>query len=301
MSAGAAVRALTPIAAVRRAIPDWLELTKVRLTSMVVMTAAVGYLLGSGSAISWIGLAWALVGIGLVAGGAAALNQFMERDLDALMERTRDRPLPAGRTSPRAAMVGGIAIAAVGLATLAATSGPLATILSAASMAIYLLVYTPMKRWSTWNTLVGAVPGALPPVLGWAAAAEEISREAWLPFGIMFLWQIPHFFSIAWICRRDYARAGFWMLPVADPLGPGMGRWSVLCAAGLVPAGWFAMRAGMGGALYATIAALVGLGFTALAWRFAARRGDREARSLFFYSLCYLPIVLIGLAMADRL
>jgi protoheme IX farnesyltransferase len=300
MSVGSATMAPTNRLA-RRVIADWLELTKVRLTSMVVMTAAVGYLLGSGSVVSWVGLAWALAGIGLVAGGAAALNQFMERDLDALMERTRDRPVPAGRTSPRSAMAGGLVLALAGLAMLAITSGPLAAILSASSLAMYLLIYTPMKRWSTWNTLVGAVPGALPPVLGWAAAAGEVPREAWLPFGIMFLWQIPHFFSIAWICRRDYARAGFWMLPVADPLGWGTGGWAVICAAGLVPAGWFAMGVGMAGTAFAAFAALAGIVFTGLAWRFAARRGDGEARALFLYSLCYLPVVLIGLAAADRL
>lgn len=300
MSVGAAAIAPTKCVA-RRAILDWLELTKARLTSMVIMTAGVGFVLGSGPRISWVGLAWALVGIGLVAAGAAALNQYMERDLDALMERTRGRPLPAGRMSPRAAKVGGIAMGVAGLGSLALASNLLAAILAGVSMAIYLLIYTPMKRWTSVNTLVGAVPGALPPVLGWAAAAGEVAPEAGLAFLIMFLWQVPHFFAIAWICRRDYARAGLWMLPVADPLGWGTGGWSVICAAALVPVGWFAVWLGMAGSVFALVAGMAGLVFVALAWRFAVRRGDGEARVLFLYSLCYLPIVLLGLALAGRI
>ncbi|MCC6356712.1 MAG: protoheme IX farnesyltransferase [Verrucomicrobiae bacterium] len=284
-----------------RAISDWLELTKVRLTCMVVMTAGVGFILGSGAGVSWVGLAWALGGIGCVAAGAAVLNQCMERELDALMERTRYRPLPAGRTSPKSAMIGGLVIAALGLGILAARTRPLAAFLAAASLGIYLLCYTPMKRWSTLNTLVGAVPGALPPVLGWAAAAGELTPMAWLPFWIMLLWQVPHFFAIAWICREDYARAGFWMLPVVDPLGWGTGGWCVICSAGLVPAGVLAMWMGMAGAGFAVAAGVAGWVFVHLAWRFACRRGDGEARALFLYSLCYLPFVLLGLAVADRL
>jgi len=284
----------------RCALSDWLELIKARLTGMVIMSAGAGFVLGAGPVISWSGLAWALGGIGLVAAGAAALNQYMERDLDARMDRTRDRPLPRGRISPRSAKIAGIVLSIAGVGALAVASNPLTAFLSAASWSIYLFIYTPMKRWTTLNTLVGAVPGALPPVLGWAAAAGDIGDGAWLPFVVMVLWQMPHFLSIAWLCRSDYARAGFWMLPVVDPLGWGTGGWSVLCATLLVPVGWVAMRIGMAGPVFALVAGLAGLVLVRCAWRFAVRRGDGEARSLFLYSLCYLPIVLLGLAISGR-
>jgi len=284
-----------------RVLMDFLELAKARLTAMVVMSAGAGFVLGSGSAIRADEMVLALLGIGLVAGGAAMLNQYRERRFDALMDRTLDRPLPAGRISPKSALVAGSVASLLGLVTLLLASNPLAAALTATSWFIYLFIYTPMKRWSTLNTFVGAIPGALPPVLGWAAAAGNVGPGAWLPFAMMFLWQMPHFFSIAWICRKDYARAGFWMLPVVDPLGPSTGACTLLCAVGLVPAGWVAMKMGMAGPAYATVTAMAGLILVGLSWRFAARKTEGAARFLFLYSLCYLPIVLLGLAAADRL
>ena len=284
----------------RRAMGDLLVLISVRSTALVMMSAGVGFVMGSGPVISWCGFAWALGGIGLVAAGAAALNQFKERDLDALMEGTRDRPLPRGRVSARLALVVGIVASLIGIGTLALALNPLTGMLALTSLSIFHFVYTPMKRWTTLNSLVGAASGALVPVVGWAAAADDIGCGAWIPFLVMFLWWVPHGFSLAWIRRRDYARAGFWMLPVVDPLGWGTGGWPVLCAIILVTMGWVAMWAAMAGPVFAGFAGLAGLVLLGCAWRFAIRRGDREARWLFLYSLCYLPIVLLDLAVSCR-
>ena len=196
---------------------DFVELTKPRITFLVLVTAAVGYALGVGNSFHPGVFLSLLVGTALVSGGASALNQWMERDADALMARTASRPLPSGRLSPADALAFGLSISVVGLALLAGAVNGLTALLAAVTLATYVLAYTPLKRVTSLCTLVGAVPGAIPPMMGWAAARGTLSREAWALFAVLFLWQLPHFLSIAWIYREDYARAGFPMLPVTDP------------------------------------------------------------------------------------
>lgn len=280
----------------RAAMADWSELAKVRLNTMVLISAATGFALGSAGAVAWPRLAAALAGIGSVAAGAAVLNQYLERKWDALMLRTRDRPLPAGRVAPVSALAAGITLSAGGVGYLAVAVNLPAAALAASTLGVYLFVYTPMKRWSSLNTVVGAVPGAMPPVLGWAAASGGVDAGAWVLFLVLFLWQMPHFLAIAWLWRADYARAGFRMLPVVRPDGRSTGGWAAAAAFGLVAVGLPALGAGLTGPVFALGAAVPGLAFFAMAWRFARRRGDAEARVLFLSSLCYLPLVLAWLA-----
>jgi protoheme IX farnesyltransferase len=286
--------AATPARAV-----DFVQLTKPRITFLVLVTTAVGYALGVGATFQPTVFFALLVGTALVSGGASALNQWAERDADARMLRTRSRPLPSGRLAPADAFAFGIAISVVGLVLLASAVNALTALLAAASLASYVFVYTPLKRVTPLCTLVGAVPGAIPPMMGFAAAAGSLEREAWALFAVLFLWQLPHFLSIAWIYREDYARGGFPMLPVTDPTGHSTARQSVAYAAALVPvtllAGAFA------GAGQGYLWSAVGLGalFVGCAVVFAARRSLAAARWLFLVSVLYLPAVL-GLMVLDR-
>lgn len=286
--------AATPARAV-----DFVQLTKPRITFLVLVTTAVGYALGVGATFQPAVFFALLVGTALVSGGASALNQWAERDADARMLRTRSRPLPSGRLAPADAFAFGIAISVVGLVLLASAVNALTALLAAASLASYVFVYTPLKRVTPLCTLVGAVPGAIPPMMGFAAAAGSLEREAWALFAVLFLWQLPHFLSIAWIYREDYARGGFPMLPVTDPTGHSTARQSVAYAAALVPvtllAGAFA------GAGQGYLWSAVGLGalFVGCAVVFAVRRSLASARWLFLVSVLYLPAVL-GLMVLDR-
>jgi protoheme IX farnesyltransferase len=277
---------------------DYIELGKPRITLLVVLTAAVGYALGVPEFHAGAFFC-AIAGTALVAGGASALNQFAEREADARMFRTRGRPLPAGRLAPGEALSFGLAISALGLALLAAGTNVLTLGLGLAALGSYVLAYTPLKRVTSLCTVVGAVPGAIPPLMGWAAARGSLDLTAWALFAILFLWQLPHFLALAWIYREDYARGGFPMLSLADADGASAARQALLYAAALLPvtlaAGLFA-GAGM---VFLAGALSCGAAFLACAALFARRREVSWARRLFLASVLYLPAVL-SLMVFDR-
>jgi len=285
---------------VQRAVTaDWLELTKPRITTMVVLTALVGFATASSGPLAKGALAAALLGTALVAAGASALNQVLEQDTDALMLRTRTRPLPAGRIQPAEASVFGGALTALGLALLLWRSGPLAAAVAFATWASYLFLYTPLKRRTPLATLVGAVPGALPPVIGWTAARESLEGGALILFAIMFLWQIPHFLAIAWLYRDDYARARLPMLPVIDREGSFTARQAVVHSLALLLVSLAPAAAGLGGLWYLAGAFLLGIALTLFALRLARARDLPAARALFVASVLYLP-ALSSLLLAAR-
>ena len=273
------------------ALADYIELTKPRLNLLVVVTSAVGFYLGSNGAIDAWSMVTVSIGTALVASGAAVLNQVYERDTDALMNRTRLRPLPAGRVTPTDASVFGVALAVLGTALLAVETNLVAAMIALATLAIYLAIYTPLKRRTPGATLIGAVPGALPPLIGWTAAHGTASAGGWTLFAIVFLWQIPHFMAIAWMYRDDYSRARFPMLPVIEPDGRRTGRQAALYAAALLPASLTPALAGVSGATYLVVATMLGAALLFLAARFALRRSDASARALFFGSITYLPLL----------
>lgn len=290
----------SPAALVRTAaVADYLELTKPRITVMVVFTALVGFVMGSHAGINPIGLATVLVGVALVASGASALNMLLERDTDALMRRTRDRPLPSSRLQPADVLVFGMALTGAGLLELYFWSGPTAAAVAFATWASYVFVYTPLKRRTSLSTLVGAVPGALPPVIGWAAARGSVDPAALVLFAILFLWQIPHFLAIAWIYREDYARGGLPMLPVLDPQGHLTGRQAVSHSLALLFVSLAPAAAGMAGRAYLVGAVLLGMAMTGVALRAAILRTTPAARQLFLASIVYLPL-LSALLLLDR-
>jgi protoheme IX farnesyltransferase len=270
---------------------DYVMLAKPRLNVLVVASSAAGYYLGAPSAPELLPMTLAVAGTALVAGGAAVLNQVYERDTDALMVRTRLRPLPDGRVGTEEARVFGIALAAIGVGVLIATANLLAALVAVATLVIYVAVYTPMKRRSAISTLVGAVPGALPPLIGWTAGRGAIDTGGWTLFAILFLWQIPHFMAIAWMYRDDYRRAGFPMLPVIEPDGARTGRQAVLYSLALVPVSLIPALIGVAGLAYFWFALALGVSFLALSARFAASRSEQRARALFYGSLVYLPLI----------
>jgi len=278
-------------------VGDYVALMKPRLNLLVVATSAAGYYLGAPRGVDGAAMVQAVAGTALVAGGAAVLNQLYERDTDALMRRTRLRPLPAGRVTPADARVFGMALSAAGLALLAARANWLAATLALATILIYLAVYTPMKRRTPFATLVGAVPCALPALIGWTASRGEVAGGGAALFAIVFLWQIPHFMAIAWLYRDDYGKAGFPMLAVIDPEGRRAGRQAFWYAAALVPVSLLPSFTGVAGPVYLAIALALGIALLVLAARFAMARSEPSARALFFASIVYLPVlwvVLIG-------
>ncbi|HUK36699.1 MAG TPA: heme o synthase [Vicinamibacterales bacterium] len=294
---GAAVPA--PHADVWQTISDYVALTKPRLNVLVVATSAAGYYLGANSSVTAASFLSTVIGTTLVAGGAAALNQVYERDTDALMQRTRMRPLPNGRISPTEAGVFGTMLSLAGLVLLAVFSTWLAAALALATLVTYLFVYTPLKRRSPAATVVGAVPGALPPLIGWAAAHGGIAVGGLALFLIVFLWQIPHFMAIAWMYRDDYGAAGFPMLPVIDPEGRRAGRQAVGYAAALLPTSLVPTLVSLSGVVYGVVAAALGIALLVLSVRFAGTRTNAAARQLFFATLVYLPLIWIVM-IADK-
>ncbi|HUK12916.1 MAG TPA: heme o synthase [Thermoanaerobaculaceae bacterium] len=284
---------------VARAGAAYAELTKLRLTALVVTTAAVGFALASGA--RWdVGKGLAtLAGTALAAAGAMALNQRIESARDARMERTRLRPLPTGAIGARTATAFGVAAAGSGLALLALAANLLTAALGLAVVLLYTLVYTPLKARTPFCTLFGAVCGALPPMMGWSAAAGRLGFGAWVLGGLLFLWQIPHFLALAWLYREDYRRGGFRMLPILDPEGVLTGSVVVVYSLALVPVGIVAALGGLTGWAFAAGALVLGAGLVVLALRLAAERSDRPARRLFLATLAYLPL-LLGLMVADR-
>ena len=287
------------IAASPARVTDYVELTKPRITFLVLVTTAVGYTLGASPGFHPGVFIALLLGTALVSGGASALNQWAERDADARMNRTASRPLPTGRLAPADALAFGLAISAIGLVLLAGAVNWLTALLALGSLSSYVLAYTPLKRVTSLCTLVGAVPGAIPPMMGWAAARGTLDRESWALFAVLFLWQLPHFLSIAWIYREDYARGGFPMLPVTDPGGGSTARQSVAYAAALVPVTLLAGAFSAAGNLYLWSATALGVLFVGCTIAFALRRSIRAARLVFLVSVLYLPAVL-GLMVLDR-
>ena len=281
-------------------IGDFLALTKPRLNSLVVVTAGIGYYLGAAPNVDLPRLLEAVIGIALVAGGAAGLNQIYERDTDSLMFRTRARPIAAHRVAPTEALVFSLTLALIGVVMLAARANFLAAFLAIVTMVSYNVIYTPMKRRSQLATLIGAVPGALPPVIGWVAARGALTREAWALFAIVFVWQIPHFMAIAWLYRADFGRAGFPLLPVVEPSGRSTARQAVLFSLVLVPLSLTPYFLGMSGPAYAVGASAGSIALLALSIWFALGRTDDRARMLFLGSITYLP-VLWGMLVLDRL
>jgi heme o synthase len=290
--------AVSALAASPARVGVFLELTKPRITTLVLVTAAVGYAVGAGRGLDPSAFLLLLAGTAMVAGGASALNQYSEREADARMERTRRRPLPSGRVTPGEALAFGLAVSGVGLAVLAAIN-LLTFLLGLAALASYVLLYTPLKRVTSLCTVVGAVPGAIPPLMGWAAAQASLGPGAWALFAILFLWQLPHFLAIGWIYREDYARGGFPMLPVMDKDGASTGRQMMLYSAALVPVTLLAGALASAGPGYLWSAVVLGLLFFAGSARFFRRRSLAAARVLFLVSILYLPIVL-GLMVFDR-
>ena len=279
---------------------DFLTLTKPRLNLLVLMTTLGGLYLAARRDVPLLLLAHTLVGTALVAGGASALNQVWERETDGLMQRTRRRPLPGGRLGMAEGTWFGIALSVIGLLELALKVNVVSAVVAATTLVSYILVYTPLKTRTSLSTLVGAFPGALPPVIGWAAATGEITLPALVLFGIVFLWQMPHFLAIAWLHRDDYARAGMPLLPVLEPDGRRTGQQALLYAAVLLPVSLMPVVVGLGAVTYASIATVLGLAFIAFAAAFARERSVLTARRLFFFSITYLPLLWVALVV-DRL
>lgn len=281
-------------------ISAYIELAKVRLSALVLLTTLVGYVGAIQTRINWTVLAATLIGTALVAAGANALNQVLEREQDARMERTRNRPLPSGRLDPLSATRFAVTVSIIGLVLLLAVANLTTAALAATALGLYVFAYTPLKQITSANTLVGAAVGAIPPVIGWAAANRPIDAGAWALFAILFVWQLPHFFSIAWIYRDDYLRGGFRMISVADPDGGFTARQVAVLAALLIPIGALPAVFGLAGRLY--FFAALGLGvafFLTCLWISPATR-MASARRSFYASITYLPLLLI-LYMIDRI
>ena len=279
---------------------DYVALAKPRLNLLVVASTLVGYAMAPGDALGGLGVFGLLLGTGFVAGGASAFNQVLERDLDALMRRTRRRPLPDQRLQPFEGVLFATALTLVGVLMIVAVSNVLAGTVALATLVIYAAIYTPLKRRTSFSTVIGAIPGALPPVIGWAAVTNGISAEAWALFGIMFLWQLPHFLAIAWMYRDDYARAGFPMLPVLEPDGRSTGRQSFVYAAALLPVSLAPTAMRMSGDVYLSGALVLGLAYAWLTFTFARTRSVQDARRVFFASIIYLPLLWI-LMIVDKI
>ncbi len=291
-----------PVVLSRSRLLDYVSLTKPRVAVLVLFTVGAGALLAGGLAVSFLTVFNAVLGTALVAGGASALNQLLERHSDAQMQRTENRPLPAGRLLPAEVLIFGLLLAVAGVLYLALTlPRPWTALLAGVTFALYVGVYTPLKPVTALNTLIGAVPGALPPVIGWTAVRGDIGPEAMLLFMIVFLWQVPHFLAIAWIYRADYARAGLRMLPVVDPGGDLTGWRMVSYCLGLIPVSLGPALLGHAGWLYLVGGLLLGIGFLLSAVRFWVCRTSLRARRVLHASLLYLPALLLLLLLDGAL
>jgi protoheme IX farnesyltransferase len=280
-------------------VSAWIELTKPGITRLVVVTAAAGFYL-AGTSFEIVTFVHGLIGIGLAASGANALNQFMECDADRLMRRTSRRPLPTGRLSRGEGFAVGATLATLGLLQLALFVNALTVFVVAASLLSYLLVYTPLKK-RTWHaTVIGAVPGALPILAGWTAGGGSIDARGLALFAIVFFWQMPHFFALAWMYREDYMRGGFRMLSAFDPAGTRTARQIVSWTTALIAASFVPAALGMAGATYAVLAGALGAGFLALGATMLSARNPGRARRVFLASVIYLP-ALLGTLVLDRI
>jgi len=278
---------------------DYLALTKPRITWLILMSTGVGYFFGVKGPWNWIGLLHTILGTGLICSGTAALNQWYERDSDAKMHRTQGRPLPAGRLEPANAFLFAVVISLAGFVELTFFVNLLTGLLGLYTLLSYLLIYTPLKQRSPHSTTIGAIPGAMPTLIGYAAARGSITTEAWVLFLILFLWQFPHFYAIAWMYREDYRRAGIRMLPVLDPNGEATAWHIVLFAIALVPISLLPKYFAMTGNWYAGGALILGAVFIYTGIRVAQDCTRQRARQVLLASVVYLP-VLYGLMMLDR-
>jgi protoheme IX farnesyltransferase len=287
---------------------DYIELTKPRITWLILMSTGIGYFFGLPGAANWLeflkaisllSLLHTVIGTGLIASGTAALNQWYEREADRHMRRTAARPLPSGKLSAARALAFGIALSVAGFTELWLGVNLLAAAIGAFTLASYLFLYTPMKQRTWWSTTVGAIPGAMPPMIGYAAAAGAITRESWVLAAILFLWQFPHFYSIAWMYREDYARAGIQMLPVVEPDCRSTARQIVLYGVALIPVSLVPSILGMSGRIYLVGALLLGLWFLYSGVQVAVERTIVRARNVLVTSVLYLPLI-YGLMLLDR-
>jgi len=277
-------------------VRDYLQLSKSRIVLMVLITTAAGYFFGA-KHIDFALLINTLIGTALVAAGTNALNQYVEREHDAKMKRTRHRPLPAGRITPRAALLFASAIAVIGSVYLWIAVNPLTSILGAFTLTSYIFVYTPLKRVSTACTIIGAIPGAIPPLMGWTAATNALSLGGWIVFAILFFWQLPHFMAISWMYREDYGRAGFRMLSVEDADGAAVARQAIGYSVLLLAVSVLPQIFRLGGLPYTIAAAVLGLALVAASIAFRAERSPRNARRLFMFSNVYLIVVMLFLVL----
>lgn len=278
-------------------VMDYLALTKPRMVVMVLAVTVAGFYLGTTGTPDWVGLLNLLVGVSLASGGTLALNQYFERHEDALMQRTQFRPLPDGRIQPLPALCFGVVVTIAGLLYLTFMAHALAGLVTAVTTFTYLFWYTPLKLKSSLCSVVGAIPGALPPVTGWVAARGSFDTELWVLFAILFLWQIPHALAIAWLYRDDFARAGFRLLPVLHPDGGSTGRQIIIYSLALLGAGLLPTLIGMTGTIYFIAALILGLVFLGFAVDMALSRTTEAARRLMFASLVYLPLVYLLMAI----
>jgi len=271
------------------------DLIKARLTALVLLTTFVGFYLGESGAVNYLLMGHALFGTALVAAGAAALNQLLEREYDAKMRRTASRPLPAGRLQPATVAIFGGGCSVAGLIYLAVLVNPLTSVIGAVTSISYLFIYTPLKRVTWVNTLVGAIPGALPPLMGWTAARNELSGEGWTLFAILAFWQIPHFMAIAWLYREEYAKAGFVMLPNVDADGSRTAQYAVGNTLALLIVSLCPFLLKMNGQIYLVTAVILSAGYLGCALRFARQLTQARARQLFLASIIYLPLLLAAM------
>lgn len=277
----------------------YLELTKPRITWLILMSTGIGYFFGARAGWHWLTLLHTIIGTGLIASGTAALNQWYEREADAKMRRTQERPLPSGRLAPGRALVFGALISIAGFVELAAEVNLLAAMLGLFTLASYLFIYTPLKQRTPHSTTIGAIPGAMPPLIGYAAASGTLTADAWVLFAILFLWQFPHFYAIAWMYREDYERAGIRMLPVVEPDGESTARQILLYSLALIPISLIPKFLSMTGDIYLFGAALLGSLFLYAGYRVTWNRTRQQARRVLLASVVYLPL-LYGLMLLDR-
>lgn len=277
----------------RAQVSAYLELTKPRITFLIVLTAAAGFCLGTRGPIDYLLLTHAMIGIALLSSGIATLNQYMERDLDALMRRTAARPLPTGKLLPVQACAFGFGLTAGAEIYLALLVNPLTALLGLTVIAGYLFLYTPLKTRTTLSTVVGAFPGAMPPLMGWTAARGTLGMEAWVLFAILFLWQFPHFLAIAWMYREDYGRAGIRMLPVVEPEGRVTGQQIVIYTLLLLPVSLLPTALGISGKVYFYGAIMLGVLFLFSSITAAISKSRQQARRLLLASVIYLPLLFV--------
>ncbi len=282
-----------PALSLRERVSAYVELTKPRITFLIVLTSAAGFALASQGRIDYLAMLSALFGIGLLSSGIATLNQYAERDLDGLMRRTATRPLPDGRLAPWEALAFGAGLTIAAEAYLLVFVNPLSALLGLTVIAGYVFAYTPLKTRTSLSTMVGAFPGAVPPLIGWTAARGSISIEGWVLFAILFLWQFPHFLAIAWMYREDYSRAGILMLPVVEPDGRVTAQQIVVYTLMLLPVSLLPSVLGMSGRIYFVGAALLGLLFLYSSLRAAFSMSRQHARRLLLASVLYLPLLFI--------